>query len=151
MSTNPMPFPDLLHLILAISTVFIVCAAGAQAIIVALQERVLRQHRLTSVFSRLPPLETNERILFYLVALGFFLLSILLVTSLYFFHQLLWQQWPLQQKTLLVLLAWLIFAGLLLGRFLWGWRGRKAIYGTLYGVLLLLAVYLGSRLLIGWH
>ena len=53
----------------------------------------------------------------------------------------------LLQKTCLVLIAWFIFALLLFGRKQWGWRGRRAIYWTLCGVILLAVIYFGSRLL----
>ena len=49
--------------------------------------------------------------------------------------------------TVIVVVAWVIIGLLLLGRYLWGWRGRKAIYCTFSGVLLLLIVYFGSKLM----
>ena len=43
------------------------------------------------------------------------------------------------------MLAWFIFAGLLLGRRLRGWRGRQALRVLYLGAGLLLLGYLGSR------
>jgi ABC-type uncharacterized transport system permease subunit len=42
-------------------------------------------------------------------------------------------------------LAWLVFAGLLIGRQTLGWRGRRASRGVYAGALLLLLAYVGSR------
>ena len=43
------------------------------------------------------------------------------------------------------LLAWLVFAALLLGRSRFGWRGRTAVRVLYAGALLLLMAYVGSR------
>jgi cytochrome c assembly protein len=43
------------------------------------------------------------------------------------------------------LVATIFFGLLLLGRRLWGWRGRLAIRLTLGGFILLLLSYVGSR------
>jgi len=42
-------------------------------------------------------------------------------------------------------LSWLIFAALLLGRYRYGWRGRRALRWTLAGFSCLLLAYVGSR------
>jgi len=41
--------------------------------------------------------------------------------------------------------SWLIFAALLAGRYLYGWRGRVALRWTLVGFVALLLAYVGSR------
>jgi ABC-type uncharacterized transport system permease subunit len=51
----------------------------------------------------------------------------------------------LVHKTVLSVLAWLVFGGLLLGRRVWGWRGRKAIVWTLSGFAILILAYFGSK------
>ena len=48
--------------------------------------------------------------------------------------------------TLLVVFAWLIFAILLTGRHLMGWRGRKVVYWTFTGLLLLIVAAFGTQL-----
>ena len=42
-------------------------------------------------------------------------------------------------------LGWLVFGGLLLGRFRYGWRGRTAIIWTLSGFVVLMLAYFGSK------
>jgi ABC-type uncharacterized transport system permease subunit len=42
----------------------------------------------------------------------------------------------------------MVFGGLLLGRRLWGWRGRKAISWTLSGFGILILAYFGSKLVL---
>lgn len=141
--------PDaLFHILLSIITFCVLCVAGLLAILLALQEALLRRVQGTGFMEKLPPLESLERLLFQVMGFGFVLLSVLIMTSLYFYYDVLWHSVALLQKTLLAATTWIIFAILLLGRFAWGWRGRKAIYGTLIGVVLLFLAYFGSKIVL---
>jgi ABC-type uncharacterized transport system permease subunit len=84
-----------------------------------------------------------ETALFQLIITGFVLLTIGLITGLMFVDDLLAQH--LLHKTVLSILAWCIFAGLLWGRFRYGWRGKTAVKWTLTGFALLLLAYMGSQ------
>ena len=139
------------HIVLATLSFGVLCIAGLLAVLLAIQEWCLRYKKMPRVMASLPALETMEILLFQVIQLGFVLLSIVMVTSLYFYYALLLTQSYFLQKALLVMLAWLVFAWLLLGRYHKGWRGRKAIYGTLFGVFLLFITYFGSRFLMGGH
>ncbi|MBC7618445.1 MAG: cytochrome c biogenesis protein CcsA [Candidatus Saccharibacteria bacterium] len=93
------------------------------------------------------PLLTLERITFRLVSAGFVLLSVTLLMGLGFGeavyghgHALRWDH-----KTVFSILAWLTFAVLLVGRWGFGWRGRRAVNMLYGGSLLLLLAYVGSR------
>jgi len=150
MVINTLAYPHMLfHIVLAILTFSILCVAGLMAVLLFVQDIVLRKNPAARLISRLPPLRSMETFLFQLITLGFILLSVVLVSSLYFYHELLTQHFILMQKTALVAAAWLVFAILLIGRYRWGWRGRKAIYGTLAGVILLLFAYFFSKLVLG--
>ncbi|MEK7844843.1 MAG: cytochrome c biogenesis protein CcsA, partial [Pseudomonadota bacterium] len=48
-------------------------------------------------------------------------------------------------KTLFGFISWGVFAALLIGRQLYGWRGRIAIRWTLAGFIILLLAYIGSK------
>lgn len=137
-----------IHIVLSIITSIVLCLAGFVALILAIQERLVRTRPGSAFIRRLPPLISMEKLLFQIIIVGFVLLNFLLITSIYYFHQWLMDNRLLWQKMILVFLAWVIFAALLGGRYFWGWRGRKAIYGTLCGVLLLIVVYFGSRLIL---
>ena len=54
----------------------------------------------------------------------------------------------LAHKTVLSILAWLVFAILLVGRWLVGWRGRTAIRWTVSGFVLLMLAYFGSKFVV---
>jgi ABC-type uncharacterized transport system permease subunit len=48
-------------------------------------------------------------------------------------------------KTVLSVLAWIIFGILLWGRWTQGWRGKKVIRWTIGGFLSLMLAYFGSK------
>ena len=139
----------LFHVLLAILTFSILCIAGLQALTLALQDYVLK-HRYQGVWIKyLPPLESMETSLFETIFIGFILLTVMLITSLVFYHQQVLTDTFVLQKAVVTTVAWLIFLLLLIGRRIWGWRGRRATYFTLAGVWLLVVVYYGSRLVLG--
>lgn len=143
-----MQIPFQIHCLLAILTLVVLMAASVQALILAWQERCLRQQSNTKLLRNFPPLQTMEKWLFRIITVGFLLLTLLIVTGIYFYHNAI--TLPLIQKIILAVIAWIIFALLLIGRHYLGWRGRKAIYGTLFGALLILLIYLGSIILLGY-
>lgn len=134
------------HLILAGITSFAIGVTGLYAGLLALQDRALRNHNSANWLRFLPALQKSEEQLFILIVLGFVLLSILLASSFYFFHSLMWVLPWLLQKTLLALMAWLVFALVLWGRWQFGWRGRIVTYCIASGVLLLVLAYIISQL-----
>ena len=48
-------------------------------------------------------------------------------------------------KTVFGVLSWIVFAALLGGRHVYGWRGRIAVRWTLTGFLMLVLAYIGSK------
>jgi ABC-type uncharacterized transport system permease subunit len=133
-----------LHVLLSMLSLLVLMFAGLLALLLALQERTLRNKSLFTWARKLPPLETMESYLFLLNGVGFVLLTAVLCTSFYFYHALLWRHTILLPKTLLTVTAWLVFLILLLGRHWRGWRGGQAINSTLSGVILLIIVYMAS-------
>jgi len=92
------------------------------------------------------PLLTLERLTFRFATAGFVLLSATLLAGLLFGETLYGGsgiKWD--HKTVFSILAWAVFAFLLLGRLRFGWRGRKAVRVLYTGSLLLLLAYAGSR------
>jgi ABC-type uncharacterized transport system permease subunit len=133
-----------LHIWLSSITFGIICIAALQAIFLCIQDVLLHRHYLSNFVRKMPALESMEHFLFQLITLGFIFLTLVCISSAYFFSHIF--QPPLLQKTLLTFTAWIIFLTLLLGRYLFGWRGRKAISYTIAGFVLLMLVYFGSRL-----
>ncbi|HJU38941.1 MAG TPA: cytochrome c biogenesis protein CcsA, partial [Tahibacter sp.] len=118
--------------------------AAVLAILLALQERALRRHALSHGLVRvLPPLTLTEALMFRLVGAGFALLTLTLVTGVLFVDDLFAQH--LVHKTVLSIAAWFVFGTLLVGRWRFGWRGRRAVRLLLTGMVVLLLAFFGSK------
>ncbi len=93
----------------------------------------------------LPPLLTLERFLFRFLGLGFVLLTLTVVSGVFFSEEVFGKPLTLNHKTVFSILAWFVFGGLLVGRRRYGWRGRVALRWILTGTTLLFLAYLGSK------
>lgn len=113
------------------------------AICVWLQDRALRTRRLSPLSRHLPPLTLTEQLLFRLIAAGFALLSLTILTGVLFVEDMMAQH--LAHKTVLTLLSWLVFGVLLYGRLRHGWRGPRAVRFTLWGFALLVLAFFGTK------
>ncbi len=131
------------HILFSIISYSLLSIAAAQALLVAFQDYHLRKHRLKSIIGIFPSLETMESLLFQMISLGLILLSISLISGAWFISNIFEQH--LVHKTVLSILAWLLFATLLWGRWKFGWRGRKAIRLTIAGLIVLMLAYFGSK------
>lgn len=135
-----------LHVVLSLFSAGFLTLAAAQAVTLALQDRLLHRKSPDRLVQALPPLQTMEQLLFMLIGLGFFMLSLSLLSGLLFVDNLMAQH--LAHKTVLSVVAWGTFGGLLWGRWRWGWRGRTAIRWTLWGYGILILAYFGSKLVL---
>lgn len=134
------------HVLLSLLSAGLLTLAAVQSVALAIQERLLHRHRMAPAGGRMPPLQTMERVLFQLIAVGFGLLSLTLLSGLWFVHD--WLAQHLAHKTVLSISAWLIFGVLLWGRWRYGWRGRTAIRWALSGYATLILAYFGSKLIL---
>jgi ABC-type uncharacterized transport system permease subunit len=91
------------------------------------------------------PLQTMQRFLFQLVAIGFILLSISLITTLFFSSRTEFSSTHIV-KIVLSLTSWVLFGILLYRHYRSGWRGPSAIRWILMSMGLLIVAYAGSKL-----
>ncbi|MBK7522393.1 MAG: cytochrome c biogenesis protein CcsA [Gammaproteobacteria bacterium] len=134
------------HVLLSIMAYSILTIAAVQAAALGLLINRLKHRRLHGVVDMMPPLQTMESLLFRLIWTGEVLLALSLVTGAMFFENLFAQH--LAHKTVLSIIAWLVFATLLWGRHQLGWRGITAIKWTLAGFSLLILAYFGSKIVL---
>lgn len=132
-----------LHVTVALLAFGVLSIAAAMAILLAIQERALRHRQLGPWLSALPPLTLTESLLFRLIGAGFALLTLTLLTGILFVDNLFGQH--LVHKTVLSIIAWLVFGALLYGRWRHGWRGRSAVNLTLIGMSVLVLAFFGSK------
>ena len=133
-----------LHWALGIASYGLFAAAVVHGWLMQRSERAMRSaaQNATGV-----PLMTLERLTFRFVEAGFVLLSATLLVGWLFAEQLYGPglAWKWNHKTIFSVLAWLTFAGLLIGRARLGWRGLRAVRVLYLGSGLLLLGYAGSR------
>ncbi|MSQ19891.1 MAG: cytochrome C biogenesis protein [Betaproteobacteria bacterium] len=134
-----------LHLALAMGAYSLFTIASLQALLMAILEKRLHTGALTGAFATLPPLLSLERVLFRIIGIAFVLLTATLVTGFAFSEQVFSRAMRFDHKTIFAITSWVIFAGLLMGRWVYGWRGRTAIRWILAGFVALLLAYVGSR------
>lgn len=132
-----------MHAWLALLAYATLAIAALLAMMLWLQERTLRRRQFHPWLRALPPLTELEVLLFRIIGAGFALLSATLLTGVLFVEDFFSQH--LLHKTVLSVLSWLLFGGLLLGRWRYGWRGSKAVGWTLAAMLLLLLAFFGSK------
>ena len=87
----------------------------------------------------------QEHLLFVIIWIGFAVLSLAVVSGSIASLKLTGKILPFDHKTVFTLLSWATFGVLLLGRHVWGWRGRVALRWTLTGFGFLILAYTGSR------
>ncbi|NOQ76496.1 MAG: phosphohydrolase [Methylococcaceae bacterium] len=134
------------HILSSIIAFSLLNIAALQAIMLAIQESQLKNHPPQKFIRTLPPLQTMETLLFQMIGTGLLFLSISLVSGFIFIEDLFAQH--LAHKTILAIVAWITFSGLLTGRIKYGWRGQTAVKWTLAGFTLLLLAYFGSKLVL---
>lgn len=139
------------HLLLAILAYSLLTIAAMQALLMATMDRRLHGDgasaggRLAHFLDRLPPLLSMETVLFRLIGAGFVLLTATLVSGVFFSEEIFGRALRFDHKTVFTFAAWFVFGALLLGRIVFGWRGRTALRWTLTGFAMLMLAYVGSR------
>ena len=134
------------HILVALASYGLLSVGAIVAVFALIQEHRLRSARISAVNQLFAPLETTEKLLFAVTTAGFVGLTLAIVSGSTFVNDLLQQH--LAHKFALSVLAWLVFGILVAGRFLRGWRGKRAVHLYLGGYLLLCLAYFGSRVIL---
>ena len=133
------------HIVISLVAYSLLSIAVVQSLMLALQEKHLRRHQPGGILRSLPPLETMESLMFNMLGLGFLLLTLTLISGVFFSEAVFGKPLRLTHHILLSLIGWGVFGILLLGRWRFGWRGRTALHWTLSGFALLVLGYFGSK------
>ncbi|NYT64104.1 cytochrome c biogenesis protein CcsA [Alcaligenaceae bacterium] len=142
-----------IHLLIALTAYGLITVAALQAILMTALDRQLHRpieqaserSTLGRALDTMPPLLLQEVLLFRLIAIGFGILTLTIITGALVSMRISSDLVPMDHKTIFTLLSWLTFGILLLGRYIRGWRGRIALRWTLVGFAFLLLSYSGSR------
>ena len=134
-----------LHFAIAMLAYSLFFVATVHALVMLAEEKWLHRGVLPPFIRSLPPLLEMEALLFRILLAAFVLLTLTVVSGVFFSEQLFGKPFALTQKNVFAIISWFIFGGLLAGHFVRGWRGRTAVYWTLAGFTALMLAYVGSK------
>lgn len=137
-----------LHIAVSLLAYSLFVIAALHATLMTMQERRLHAGDLGGRWGRLPPLVAMDAILFRLVLTGFVLLTLTLLSGVLFSEELFGRPFKFTHKNLLGVFSWAIFAFLLIGRWGYGWRGKRAVRWTLAGFAILVLAYVGQKVVL---
>lgn len=137
-----------LHFVIAMLAYSLFIVATVHAFVMLALDKWLHRGVLPPFLNRLPPLLEMEALLFRILLAAFVLLTLTLVSGVFFSERLFHKPFAISDKTVFAIVSWFIFGGLLVGHYARGWRGRKAVHWTLAGSTALLIAYVGSKVLL---
>jgi ABC-type uncharacterized transport system permease subunit len=137
-----------LHFAIAMLAYSLFIVATVHSLVMLAEEKWLHRGVLPPFLKSLPPLLEMEALLFRILLAAFVLLTLTVVSGLFFSEQLFGKPLTWTHKTVFGIISWLIFGGLLVGHFVRGWRGRTAVFWTLAGFTALLLAYVGSKVVL---
>ncbi|MDD4930420.1 MAG: cytochrome c biogenesis protein CcsA [Gallionella sp.] len=133
------------HIAVAMLAYSLFTIAMLHAVLISLVEKRLHHATLPRVLRSLPPLLTMESLLFRMIGIGFILLTLTLISGVLFSEEIFGKAWQFNHKVLFGFISWVVFAVLLYGHHVYGWRGKIAVRWTVSGFGFLLMAYLGSK------
>ncbi len=126
-------------------------AFGA-GIMYLLQDRMLKSKRFSTLYYRLPSLDTLDNINYRALSFGFPLMTLGIITGAAWAESVWGTYWSWDPKETWALMTWFVYAALLHGRMSIGWRGRRAAIFAIIGFACLLFTFLGANLFLnGMH
>ena len=137
-----------LHFVIAMLGYSLYIVATVHALVMLAEEKWLHRGVMPPLLRSLPPLLEMEALLFRILFGAFVLLTLTVVSGVFFSEQLFGKPFKANHKTVFAFVSWLIFGGLLWGHYFRGWRGRKAVHWTLAGFVSLLLAYVGSKVVL---
>ena len=135
--------PLIWHILISIVAYSIMFMAACQSVLLAVLEHRLKAKQTLKL---LPPLQTMERLLFNLLWTGIAALTLAIGSGFIFLDDIFEQH--VVHHTVLSLASGGLYAALLTGHRLFGWRGTTAVRWTLIAFSLLVLGYFGSKFVI---
>lgn len=132
------------HIALSLLAYCVLVIAFLYALQMSFITHRLKQKGASLIHSSLPPLTLVEGLLFKMLAVGTTLLFVAQISGFVFLDNMFGKTYA--HKTVLSLVALLVFVVLIAGQRVWGWRGKQVISLTIVGVALLSLAYFGSKL-----
>lgn len=104
------------------------------------------------IISRFPSLETLDELAYKVVGFAFPLLSLCIITGAIWADYAWGTYWSWDPKETWSLITWIIYAGYLHARLMYGWKGKRAAWMAVFGFAAVLFTFFGvNYLLPGLH
>lgn len=137
-----------IHILLSILAYSLLFVSSLVSINLGWQIKQMKKNVFISQSMTINSLLKNEEKLFKLIVFGWLFLSCSLVTGIIFVQGFLSE--GMGHKIIFSLIAWVLFALLIVGRLTKGWRGKTAIKLNLFAMSLLMLGFLGSYIVIDY-
>ncbi|MDV2502355.1 MAG: c-type cytochrome biogenesis protein CcsB [bacterium] len=117
-----------------------------------LQERQLKRKKPGAFYYRLPSLEVLDQLGYRALSFGFPFQTLGIITGSLWAAYAFGSYWRWDPKETFTLITWFIYAVLLHGRLVVGWRGRRAAFLCIVGFCTVMFTFVGLSLLTeGYH
>jgi ABC-type transport system involved in cytochrome c biogenesis permease subunit len=126
-----------LHIMTASLGVALFGLAFGVAVMYLLQEREVKGKKFGALFSRLPPLDSLDKLTDRLVRLGFLSFTVASILGAVIARSVWKSAWSWDPQQVTTLLIWLLYGGMVQARHL-GWHGRRYARLTVVGFALLI-------------
>jgi len=154
------PLPSILqsnwfvfHTVFSISGFVFFAVAFSLGLMYLIQDRLLKKKKLTSFFHKLPPLHILDRLSQKSIFIGFFILTLGIITGIIWARSALGVFWVNDPKMYFALITWMYYLIFIHGRYTSGWRSKKAAYLSVGGFFIVCCLFILSTFIIGggWH
>lgn len=134
-----------LHVLTSFLAYAALTLAFAAAILHLIAFSRLKRKSRAALDTLLPPLQTSERLTFRLIALGFPLLTLAIVSGALWAAGAWGSPWRWDPKETMALATWLVWGGCVFARYA-GWSARRAAWLVVAGFLSTAVLFLGVGL-----
>ena len=135
-----------IHVALAFLGNAVFTLAAVVGVMYLIQERLLKSKKFSTLFYRLPSLSTLDQINYKCLSFGFPLMTMGIISGAVWANSAWGGYWRWDPKETWALITWFLYAALLHGRMMAGWRGRRAAIFSIIGFACLLFTFLGVNL-----
>ena len=125
---------------------------GAMYLIKLSKEGTQKNANQQGIVSRFPPLDRLDELAYKVVGFAFPLLTLCIITGAIWANYAWGTYWSWDPKETWSLITWIIYAGYLHARLMYGWKGKRAAWLAIFGFAAVLFTFFGvNYLLAGLH
>ncbi len=141
-----------IHVLLALIGNGIFASMAIAGLMYMIQERLIKSKKIGRLYRMLPSLETLDAINRRGLPLGFFFLTLGIISGALWAGSAWGSYWSWDPKETWSLITWFVYAAMVHQRLVLGWRGRKAAIFAIAGFVLVMFTFVGvSAFLGGYH